>query len=142
MIRRLIIVYFSALLLLLVQVLPSVYATSPSEPPVVTFSKTFTKAGKAYTLYYTALMKGALEEARKLVVRSNHKEFDSGVGEKMAAYFQKHMPRNVRFLKEIELGENATITVEGRTEKGRGRGSVKMKFEDNRWKVVRDKWKF
>lgn len=112
--------------------------TGPGE---VMISKALTDAGAAYSAYYRALMNGDLQEARKLVASVNHKEFDSSVGEKMVEYFQKNMPRTIRFIEEIEKGKKATLVVEGKSHSGRSRGTIVMKLEENRWKVVNDKWK-
>lgn len=98
---------------------------------------------RAYTEYYQACLAGDLDKIRSFLVSKNQKELDSYDKKMLDMVIEvlKMRPTKITIVKQVVTDDTATFTVKGVYTAGEiSTGSIKMVFEDMKWKVAEDKW--
>lgn len=117
---------------------------SKSPMQAISVSGDASPPAKAYAEYHKACIAGDDKSIRDFLTYKNQKEFDSYDESRREAviYILKLRPEKIKIAEPVISSDKASFTVEGLETPGeKMTGSIKMIFENGKWKVSEDKWK-
>ncbi len=112
-------------------------------PKEVSFPGDDSAPAKVYKEYYRAIMAGDAAAMKKHLCAKPLKEFEEMADPKnqaMVMDLMKMRPAAIEISKPAIVGNEATLKAEGKEGAGISTGTIKMKMEDDQWKVLEDKW--